>query len=470
LEELNKSVVDSKKLLDLSKKQAVCPYEIGIMLTKKARVIITDYNYIFNPNISTPFLKKIGKSYENSILIVDEGHNLPDRLKDCMSESLTTNILENAYKESESILGDRQLMGFIKGMTSILKDYAKKTPLRFGFVERLIERNDFLEEIKQMADLDQIIAELYDVSEEILEKQKFSSLKSVAKFLDAWRGDDEGFARILSVEDKKIVLSYKCLDPSLVSSEVINKSYATILMSGTLTPTGMYKELLGVDNVVEKEFSSPFPKENRLNLVVPGVSTVYKDRSVQQYKNIAKVIDNAAAEVPGNILVLFPSYALKRDISQYLVNKKTVFSEEPKMTKKDKEDVLAEFVKHRENGSILLGVMGGSFGEGMDLPNDVLKGVFVVGLPLGMPNLETKSLIEYYDKKFGKGQKYGYYYPAIIKVMQGIGRLNRSETDSGVGLLIDSRFGFPDYKSCFPADWDLNVSSVYSSAIRQFFS
>ena len=36
----------------------------------------------------------------------------------------------------------------------------------------------------------------------------------------------------------------------------------------------------------------------------------------------------------------------------------------------------------------------------------------IVGLPFGQPDLETKALIEYYEK-FGKGWEYGYVLPAF---------------------------------------------------------
>jgi hypothetical protein len=46
-----------------------------------------------------------------------------------------------------------------------------------------------------------------------------------------------------------------------------------------------------------------------------------------------------------------------------------------------------------QKGGILLGVSGGSFGEGIDLPGNLLKGVIVAGLPLARPDLETDELL-----------------------------------------------------------------------------
>ena len=107
---------------------------------------------------------------------------------------------------------------------------------------------------------------------------------------------------------------------------------------------------------------------------------------------------------------------------------KTLFLEQPNMTKEQKQDFLDRFKKYQQSGAALLAVAAGSFGEGIDLPG-VLKGVVVVGLPLDRPDLETQQLIDYYDKKFGKGWEYGYTYPAFNKTLQSAGRCIRSLSD-----------------------------------------
>jgi DNA excision repair protein ERCC-2 len=118
---------------------------------------------------------------------------------------------------------------------------------------------------------------------------------------------------------------------------------------------------------------------------------------------------------------------------------------------------------------VLLGVSSGSFGEGVDFPGDLLKGVIVVGLPLKSPDLETRQLIDYFDLKFGKGWNYGYVFPAFNKTLQNAGRCIRSETDKGVVVFLDERYAWPRYFNCFPNDQDMVVTKEYLEAIRSFF-
>ena len=88
----------------------------------------------------------------------------------------------------------------------------------------------------------------------------------------------------------------------------------------------------------------------------------------------------------------------------------------------------------------MIGVTGGSYSEGIDLPGEYLEIVIIVGLPLGILNLETKAMINYYERKFGKGWLYAYKLPALRKALQAAGRVVRNEKDRGVAIFMDTRY------------------------------
>ena len=268
----------------------------------------------------------------------------------------------------------------------------------------------------------------------------------------------------------KISLTYRCLDPSLAAKEVIQRSYSTVLMSGTLTPTTMYKDILGFDNVIEKEYKSPFPKKNRLNLIIPRTTTKFAKRNTHQFREIAKVCCDILSLIDGNAAIFFPSYELMANIREHFDRdlKKLIFMEKQDMSKEDKEKLLNSFRGNKLNGAVLLGTSTGSFGEGIDMPN-VLKAVIIVGLPLQKPNAEAKLLIEYYDDKFGRGVEYGYVLPAMTKCLQNAGRCIRSENDKGAIIFLDERYASRNYYECFPEDWDMEVDLDYESVLKEFF-
>ena len=450
------------------KKKTLCPYELATLTASNAKVVIADYYYLFSQSIRTSFLMKIKKELGNSILIVDEAHNLPTRIRELLTQKISSQIIEYAKKEAVKF-GYNETVQNLDIVENAIFETGKNIES-----EGTISRGSLIDAISKSKSYEEIMSELSFIGDDIRDKQKKSFVLSVAKFMEAWLGSDIGYGRILAKEvDKKlkVTLSYRCLDPSLAAKEVIEKSYSTVLMSGTLTPTSMYRDLLGFDeNVVEKEYKSPFPKKNRLNLIIPKTTTKFVERNTRQYGDIAKVCGNIVNLVKGNVAIFFPSYDLMHNIREFISKEtsKPIFAEKASMTKEEKESLLANFRNHRQNGAILLGTSTGSFGEGIDMPG-VLQAVIIVGLPLNKPDIEAKLLIEYYDDKYGKGFEYGYVLPAITKCLQNAGRCIRSETDKGAIIFLDERYAWQNYYQCFPEEWDMEVEMDYDSALKGFF-
>jgi DNA excision repair protein ERCC-2 len=141
------------------------------------------------------------------------------------------------------------------------------------------------------------------------------------------------------------------------------------------------------------------------------------------------------------------------------------------MTKEEKEKYIEEFKTNFSNKSIcLFAITSGSFAEGVDLPSNSLEEVIIVGLPLSVPDIFTKSLIEYYNKKFNKGQMYGYIYPAMNKIIQAAGRCIRTETDKGIIIFMDYRFLWNNYLKAFPKHYALKKAINYEEKIKEFLS
>ena len=453
----------------------MCGYEVAAFLAKKARVIVADYHHLLNPNIRERFMRRCDKSLGDSIIIIDEGHNLPDRARDILSESLNSFVLNAAIKEAGKNDYDLAKKNLEK-IKKVIIDLSSE--LNNNIKETTLPQIKLIKAIEQAisTDIKEFIADLDFISDEIREEKDVSFIGSVAKFLKKWQGDDFGFVRVLKKEmtfdgEDKFEINYNCLDPSFITKQLIEESYSTIIMSGTLNPAEMYFDLLGFpSNTLVKSYSSPFKNSNRLTMVIPETTTKYSDRNTEQFKRIAEICVSITNEIPGNCAIFFPSYYLRDEIYNNFMNcKKTIFMEEKKLSKEEKNDLLERFKQYKDSGAILLGAVGGSFAEGIDLPGDFLKCVIVVGVPLGMPNLETKYLIDYYDNKFSKGWDYGYSMPAMTKCIQGAGRCIRSETDKGVMVFLDKRFSWSNYYKMFPKDWDLKVSMLYMDRVKEFY-
>ncbi|MBI4438303.1 ATP-dependent DNA helicase [Candidatus Woesearchaeota archaeon] len=467
---LRREPCDTERTVELGKMHTVCPYEAAAVASQDSSVIIADYYYLFNQSIRDGFLKKVGKELEDCIIIVDEGHNLPERMREMLTERLTSSVVERGVKEAERFAEDSD-KGFLVDVGEALASLSEEGKEN----ERLVAKDAFLK-LLEHHDVESVIERLGKVADRVREEQRQSYIGSIVEFLDSWvEGEEEGYARIVSRNQgfSSVSLSYRCLDPAVGARRVIHEAHSVVLMSGTLTPTRMYREILGFpEGTVEREYRNPFPRQNRLALVVNGATTQFSKRDESQFRKISDVCVDSSNEIPGNVAIFFPSYHVLGEAHRLIHSRtqKNVFVETPGITKDEKLRLLMNFRMSYLTGGLLLAVVGGSFYEGIDLPGELLNGVIIVGLPLAQPDLETKKLIEHYDTKYGKGWDYGYVLPAFTKAMQSAGRCIRTEKDRGVILFVDDRYAWKRYYDCFPKDWMPKVTSFYREHIRDFFT
>ncbi|MBR5127847.1 MAG: hypothetical protein IKU69_05415, partial [Roseburia sp.] len=124
------------------------------------------------------------------------------------------------------------------------------------------------------------------------------------------------------------------------------------------------------------------------------------------------------------------------------------------MKEEEREGFLAEFAEEHEKSLVAFCVMGGIFGEGIDLKREQLIGAIIVGTGLPQISNEREILMNYYEKMTGMGFDYAYRYPGINKVLQAAGRVIRTIEDVGVIELLDERFLQNDYRGLFPREWE----------------
>lgn len=451
----------------------MCPYEILMRHAKASDVIIADYFHAFHPQISPVFFAKTGLSEEDCILVVDEAHNAAPRIRSMCSTALTSYGLELAKNELAKA-GFKEFSEDVAAISeSLEKVYLERTSN--GKKEAFAEKADIISAVEKAAGYGQFIEDIEACAGAILNQKRKSFSRALAGFLSAWSGTDDGFARIVTPKRTaygvQFSYAYHCLDPAKIASEILNGMHSSILMSGTLFPAEMHEALLGLKNAESISLGSPFPKENRLDIVVPDITSKYSERTDATYGNFAKRIAEISASVPGNIGVYFPSYEFRDRVSSSLegiVSKPLVF-EEAGATKDEKERTFKLFASKAKEGALLLAVVGAGFSEGVDFPGELMNAVVVAGMPLERPDLLTNAVITYYDKKFGRGWDFGYTYPAINRAVQAAGRCIRSETDRGIIFFLDSRFLLPNYRKAMPQDIKLKPATNIGKLCSDFF-
>jgi DNA excision repair protein ERCC-2 len=158
-------------------------------------------------------------------------------------------------------------------------------------------------------------------------------------------------------------------------------------------------------------------------------------------------------------MIYFPSYEYLRMVHPLY---ETAFPHHKILiqTHEMREAERLDFLKHfsTENDRILVGfvVMGGIFGEGIDLVGDRLSGAAIVGVGLPGISLEREMIRHHFEENQMPGFDYSYRFPGLIRVFQAAGRVIRTEHDRGTILLIDTRYSLPQYKELFPQEWQVH--------------
>jgi DNA excision repair protein ERCC-2 len=226
------------------------------------------------------------------------------------------------------------------------------------------------------------------------------------------------------------------------------------LFSATLNPPRYHLDMLGLPaDAAWIDVDSPFRPEQLEVQVVSSISTRYPDRQ-RSAAPIARLIAQQFAARPGNYLAFFSSFdylALVVAEFQRCHPEIPVWTQARGMDEGARNDFLARFVPG--GAGVGFAVLGGSFGEGIDLRGDRLIGAFVATLGLPQVNPRNEQLKACLESVFGAGYDYAYLYPGLQKVVQAAGRVIRSQEDQGIVYLIDDRFARPAVRELLPAWW-----------------
>ena len=266
---------------------------------------------------------------------------------------------------------------------------------------------------------------------------------------------DAHFVTQLTARGSELEWELLCLDPAPFVDASLAAGRAAALFSATLTPPGYYRSVLGCPDARAVALESPFPPEHLGLYCLPGISTRYRDReaSVQAVSDALAAL--ARAKV-GNYLAFFPSYAYLRQVYEDFTARYPdigTLAQESGLDDAARAAFLEQFGPSPAKTLLGFGVMGGIFGEGVDLVGDRLIGCAIVGVGLPQVNPRQEILRRYYDEACGTGFDYAYRFPGMNKVLQAAGRVIRTQEDRGVVLLLDDRFARTEYTRLFPRHW-----------------
>jgi len=437
-------------LLAQSEKWQVCPFELSLDVSLWVDAVICDYNYVFDPRarLKRFFGEGMKRDY---IFLIDEAHNLVERGREMYSAALLKEDFMELRKEVKSY--SKKLNGWLGKCNRIMLDW-----------KRECETYEILE---NLGNFSIVLMNLCGEIEEFLEGEVNQKVReqvldlyfSVRSFLDVYDKWDENYVAYTELQDDgKFKVKLYCVDTAVNLQECMDRGRSTIFFSATLLPVDYYIRLLSKDKDDYAIYaSSPFDVSRKEVLIGADVSSKYTKRSLSEYQKMASYIQIAIEQRKGNYMTFFPSYKMMEEVAdcfEKIKEEKTVVLRQSSgMREREREEFLEAFERTEEAGQVGFCVMGGIFGEGIDLKHDRLIGVIIVGTGLPQVCNEREILKNYYDVKQEDGFAYAYQYPGMNKVLQSAGRVIRTQEDEGVILLLDDRFLQQKYREMFPREW-----------------
>ena len=445
----------------ISEEYMLCPFELSLDLTNLSDVIICDYNYVFDPRV---YLKRFfdTKTTDYTFLI-DEAHNLVDRAREMYSATLN----EEKFVKVKKLISkkDKRITRVIKEIQSYFED--KLEDLTTLDENDLVESEAPLELCEILSSfikfVDEYLARTNEENEELMDLYfDVYSFLSISDFYD------KNYTTIYTKTFNGMTIKIYCVNPQKVIEEKMKKAKSNIIFSATLIPMDYFMKMYSYD---EEDFiinlKSPFDVKNRLLIIGDNVATTYNKR-FETSEDIASYIANCVQAKKGNYMVFFPSYKYMELVFEKMKENYPDINtsiQESNMSEEEKEEFLSMFDEDNKETHVGFCVLGGHFSEGIDLTNDKLIGVIIVGV--GMPQIGIeRDIIKDHMKDSNKGFDYAYVYPGMIKVLQAAGRCIRTDDDKGVILLLDNRYSQRRYQSLFPYEWYPNFRVRKSDDVK----
>ncbi|MEB3898723.1 ATP-dependent DNA helicase [Pseudomonas juntendi] len=442
-------LLDRAGLREVALAHQVCPYYLGQEMARWVDVLVADYNYYFDAHALLHALTQANQW--RVAVLVDEAHNLVERGRGMYSASLDQGQLQALRQGKPAGLGsalerlNRQWNALYKTQRA---PYEASDQLPGAFLGALQHCTGQIQARLEQApgEVEPAVLQFY------FQALQFSRVAELF---------DEHFIFDVSVRNgpRKRRLATLCLRnvvPARLLGPRMSAARSVTLFSATLNPRHFYTDLLGMPaDTAWLEVAAPFRAEQLQVRVVSQICTRYRER----HASLAPIVELIAEQyrrAPGNYLAFFSSFEYLGQVATLLAERYPAiprWQQAPGMDEGAREAFLARFVPDGEG--VGFAVLGGAFGEGVDLPGSRLIGAFVATLGLPQVNPVNEQFKQRLGRQFGAGFDYAYLYPGVRKVIQAAGRVIRGDQDQGVLLLIDERFAEPRVRQMFPGWWQV---------------
>ena len=382
---------------------------------------------------------------ESNYIIIDEAHRL--------------------MEAANSTYGVELCRNDVYALTEVLKDYVAKSKQEYCRFTDLLERlealnkrlfKSILADVSTTEDrvsmklsaavvqmLDEMIAAINQINKYSLKEYQMVRCQNMVAVLRMLKSKKNLWWIELDGGTESAILS--CVPANI--SELISKDlWQTpnthwVLTSGTICDDsgfGYFKAEMGMDKMIsehtilEERSGSPFDYQKKARLYIPNdlpMPTADYDTYISA---IADRIVELVDATRGHTAILFTSYRALNDVYNKVADR---LAQYPLIRMSRSNKMAINQFKASGNGVLFA---SGNMWEGVDCAGDILSSVIIVRLPFPA----RSQMMEFKKEQYGNVLNFvdSYATPQmLIKLKQGVGRLIRTEEDTGVVSILDAR-------------------------------
>ena len=440
-------LLDQRNLREVALEHGLCPYYLSQEMARWSDLVVADYNYYFDFGALLFGLAQLNQW--RVAVLVDEAHNLVERARSMYSASLDQYTLKTVRDTAPEPL-KKPLQRLNREWNALHKDQLAPYQAYAARPDKMLQAlslcagamGDYFNDHPEALNGD-----LQAFYFEALQFAKVAELFNEHFIFDISLRQLRG-KRSSSTLCLRNVVPAEFIRPRLTAAR------SSVLFSATLSPRHYYADLLGLPaDTAWVDVESPFNAAQLRVRIVDEVSTRFVHRQTS-LEPIVELIAEQFAHQPGNYLAFFSSFDYLQQVALLLAERHphiALWQQSRGMAEAERRAFLEQFTEHSQG--VGFAVLGGAFGEGIDLPGARLIGAFIATLGLPQLNPVNEQMKQRMGAIFGSGHDYTYLYPGIQKVVQAAGRVIRSQQDQGVVMLIDDRFGEARVRQLLPRWW-----------------
>lgn len=422
-----------------------------------------------NQDLLTVHFQKLKKGQKGllsnniDLIVIDEAHNLEDKVRSSLVESYTKNSIKNLLKESRNSIKKNSIKNnlsltikkaydlldkwFVELNNQIQNQINEDKNFKTNEIERFFINTKKHKEL--IISIDKNIKAVHEkvqfYSDSNLSEDIVEELENLISFLENLIDDKSN--NLFWMEKNKGIEIFSC--PKDIDKEIsrlyFDKTKTTILTSATIADKNKGNEEEKYEYFIKNtgfdakegflapQKYSPFNyNENSMIYYLENMPHPTYERS-DFIKKGAQEIIKLLEITKGKSLILFTSKNDLKEVYNILSKQDLKYKLLVQRMSSSQDEILEEFKKDED--SVLLAT--GTFWEGIDIPGKALSNLIVFRLPFPVPD----PIIEYKRNTCDDFLMEVSVPYMIVKLRQGVGRLIRKHDDKGIVAILDSRIG-----------------------------